>query len=74
MEPLLATGHAFAVTLTPTAAAWLDRDGETEGLVDVTGYPVRSQARFPGETSPHPQADLIIAAPLTANSTAKFDR
>lgn len=72
VEPLLGAGHSVAVTLTPTAAAWLDAVGERERLAEVTGYQVRSQPRFPGETSPHPRADLIIAAPLTANSTAKL--
>jgi phosphopantothenoylcysteine synthetase/decarboxylase len=72
VEPLVTAGHSVSVTLTPTAAGWLDEVGETERLAEVTGYRVRSQARFPGETSPHPRADLIIAAPLTANTTAKL--
>lgn len=72
VEPLLAQGHQVAVTLTPTAAAWLDAVGERPLLQARTGLPVRSSSRLPGEPKPHPPVDVFVAAPLTANSTAKL--
>lgn len=62
----------MAVTLTPTAFTWLDDLGECVRLERLTGYPVRSLARLPHEASSHPQADVYVGAPLTANSVAKL--
>ena len=62
----------MAITLTPTAANSLDQIGETQRLAAVTGLPVRSSLRLPGETSAHPKIDVYVGAPLTANSTAKL--
>ncbi|HYU84024.1 MAG TPA: hypothetical protein VEK80_04400 [Kribbellaceae bacterium] len=59
VEPLLASGHQVTVTLTPTAAWWLDAVGEVDRLADVTGWPVRSQGRLPSEPSPHPSARVF---------------
>lgn len=70
--PLIEDGHRVAVTLTPTAFAWLDDLGECARLERLTGYPVRSLTRLPHETSSHPPADVYVAAPLTANSVAKL--
>jgi len=72
VEPLLNDGHTVAVTLTPTAAHWLAVDDELSALASLTGLPVRSQPRLPGERSPHPRIDVFIAAPMTANSVAKL--
>jgi len=72
VEPLLEAGHRVAVTLTPTAARWLDHLGETTKLADVTGLPVRSEARLLGSSSPHPQVDVYAVAPATANLVAKL--
>lgn len=72
VQPLLDDGHAVAITLTPTAATWLEDCGEVEALQRLTGLPVRSQPRMPGASSPHPAIDVFIAAPLTANSVAKL--
>lgn len=72
IEPLVQEGHTVAVTLTPTAASWLDRSGEREQIASSTGLPVRSTPRFPDEESPHPAVDLYVAAPWSAGSTAKL--
>lgn len=72
VEPLLANGYRVAVTLTPTAARWLDHLGETERLASQTGLPVRSEARLPGEPRAHPKADVYAVAPATANTVAKL--
>ena len=72
VAPLIDLGHEVAVTLTPDAAYWLDTMAETHGIEELTGYPVRSTGRQPGEPSPHPKIDVYVGAPLTANSVAKL--
>jgi hypothetical protein len=72
VEPLLAEGHKVAVTLTPLACAWLREIGEHQRLEEATGLPVRDQSRLPSQPSPHPPIDVYVAAPMTANSTAKL--
>ena len=47
VQPLIDDGHQVAITLTPTAAAWLDHLGERQRLEDLTGLPVRSTPRLP---------------------------
>jgi hypothetical protein len=44
VEPLVPLGHTVAVTLTPTAARWLEHIGEIGKLEAVTGLPVRAEA------------------------------
>jgi hypothetical protein len=58
VQPLLDDGHQVAIILTPTAAAWIDHIGERQRLADLTGLPVRSEPRLPGESSPHPKIDV----------------
>lgn len=70
--PLIGRGYQVAVTLTPTAGAWLDDTGDIERVAQVTGIPVRTAPRLPREPSPHPPIDLYIGAPLSANSIAKL--
>lgn len=70
--PALDRGWTVAVTLTPTAARWLRLDGELTKIEDATGLPVRSAARLPHETSPHPPVDCFVAAPASANTVAKI--
>lgn len=72
IQPLVDDGHQVAVTLTPTAADWLGEIGETDRIASLTGLPVRSTPRRPSEPRPHPEVDVYVAAPLTANSVAKL--
>jgi phosphopantothenoylcysteine synthetase/decarboxylase len=72
IQPLIDQGFQVAVTLTPTAAEWLEHEGEVERIANLTHLPVRWQPRRPSEPRPHPQVDLYVAAPLTANSVAKL--
>lgn len=72
IEPLLADGLKVAVTLTPTAATWLDAIGELRKIEDVTGFAVRHTPRLPSEESPHPAADCYAVVPATANTVAKL--
>lgn len=72
VAPLVERGHGVAVTLTPTAGRWLEAADETVALAELTGLPVRWHSRLPGEARPHPDPELVIAAPWTANSTAKL--
>lgn len=72
VEPALARGWRVAVTLTSTAATWLEASGEVNRLAAVTGLPVRSERRLPGEERPHPAADCWVVAPATANTVASL--
>ncbi|HEX9337688.1 MAG TPA: flavoprotein [Pseudonocardiaceae bacterium] len=71
-EPALRRGWRLAVTLTPTAASWLDALGELDRLRALTDLPVRSVGRMPGEPSPYGLADAYLFAPATATSIAKL--
>jgi len=70
--PLLDRGYRVAVTLTPTAATWLEPMGEVERLAELTGLPVRSGPRLPSERSPHPRIDVYVVAPASANTVSKL--
>jgi hypothetical protein len=59
-------GWDVCLGLTPTAADWLS-DG-LEALEHLTGHPVRSRYKRPGEPDVWPRADVILFAPVTANS------
>lgn len=72
VAPLVARGHEVPVTLTPAAASWFQADGTADALSDLTGFVVRAESRLPNEVSPHPEPDLVAAAPVTANSVAKL--
>lgn len=70
--PLIERGWRVTVTLTPTAAQWLNASGEVAAIEDVTGFAVRSAPRLPGERSPHPKVDCYAVVPATANTVAKL--
>jgi hypothetical protein len=72
VEPLLAEGWRVAVTLTPTAGAWLRASGELDALEKITGLPVRVEPRGPQEVSPHPPIDCYAVVPASANTVAKL--
>ena len=56
------------VILSPTAATWVDIDY----LAKVSEHPVRVTPRTPSEPDPLPDADALLAAPLTFNSLCKW--
>ncbi|KWX02113.1 flavoprotein [Carbonactinospora thermoautotrophica] len=65
---MLDKGWRVCVLATPSALRWLD----TARLEKLTGYPVRSEYRQPGEVSGYPSADAIAVAPATFNTVNKW--
>ncbi|UFR03742.1 flavoprotein [Streptomyces sp. Go40/10] len=63
-----AQGRGFEVCLglTSTAARWLEP--RKAGLERLTGHPVRSAYKMPGEPDVWPKADVIAVAPATFNT------
>lgn len=62
-------GWRVYVIATPTAAAgWVDAGR----LAAQTGFPVRSQARRPGDPRTLPEADAIAVVPATFNTINKW--
>lgn len=61
-------GWSVCPILSPTAATWV----ELRELEDVSGSPVHTHSRFPGEANPMPRADAVLAAPLTFNTANKW--
>lgn len=63
-------GHGWQVTVlsTPTGTDFHDHDQ----LAELTGDPVRVAFRMPGQGKSLPLADVVLACPLTFNSTNKF--
>jgi hypothetical protein len=63
-------GWEVCLGLTPTAARWLgDRLPELE---ELTGHPVRSEYKLPGEPDVWPKADAILFAPVTFNTVNEW--
>jgi len=56
------------VILSPTAATWAD----VGHLAKISEHPVRITPRTPSESDPLPDADALLAAPLTFNSMCKW--
>lgn len=71
-EPAARLGWRLAITLTPTAARWLDDAGELPKLQALTDLEVRSEPRLPGRPRPHPDPEAFLFAPASANSVAKL--
>ncbi|MGW5675635.1 flavoprotein [Streptomyces sp. NPDC003860] len=64
------TGWDVCLILTPTAARWWqDRLGDLE---ELTGHPVRSQYKLPGQKDALPKADAMLVAPLSCTSLNKW--
>jgi hypothetical protein len=63
-----AQGRGFDVCLglTPTASRWLGN--QLPALAELTGHPVRSEYKLPGEPDVWPKADVILVAPATFNT------
>ncbi|MFD9963055.1 flavoprotein [Amycolatopsis sp. NPDC058986] len=71
-KPAAERGWRLAITLTPTAARWLEHTGGLADLEPCTDLPVRSVSRLPGEARPHPDPEVFLFAPASANSVAKL--
>lgn len=65
-----ARGWDPCLVLTPAAAHWLEPGISL--LTDLTGHPVRSQYRLPGEPDQLPRADAMLVAPATGNTINKL--
>jgi phosphopantothenoylcysteine synthetase/decarboxylase len=61
-------GWQPCIILTPIATSWVDVDA----LAAATGQPVRSHQRLPDQPDPLPNADAVLAAPLTFNTVNKW--
>lgn len=61
-----ADGWDVCLGLTPTAADWLSDD--LSALEQLTGHPVRSTYKRPGQPDVWPPADVILLAPATFNA------
>ncbi|MGW6979388.1 flavoprotein [Streptomyces sp. NPDC054932] len=59
-------GWDVCLGLTPTAADWLT--DSLPGLAALTGHPVRSRYKRPGDPDVWPKADAILVAPATFNT------
>ncbi|HEU5417443.1 MAG TPA: flavoprotein [Streptosporangiaceae bacterium] len=63
-------GWDVCLILTPTAARWLDAD--LEDLARLSGHPVRSAYKQPGEPDVLPPPDAVLVAPATFNTVNKW--
>ncbi len=63
-----AAGWDVCVIATPQATRFID----IAGLVDLTGHPVRSDYKLPGEADPLPKADAMVVVPATFNTINKW--
>ncbi|MCX5202512.1 flavoprotein [Streptomyces sp. NBC_00237] len=66
IEDAQSRGWGVRLGLTPTAARWL-KPQLTE-LERLTGGPVRSEYKLPGQPDVWPKADVILFAPMSFNS------
>ncbi|QDQ12770.1 flavoprotein [Streptomyces spectabilis] len=65
-----AAGWDTCVILTPAAARWWE--DRLDELAELTGHPVRSQYKLPGESDALPKADAMLVAPLSCTSLNKW--
>ncbi|MGW7294516.1 flavoprotein [Streptomyces xiamenensis] len=63
-------GWEVCLVLTPSAGRWLAADmGE---LTDLTGFPVRTDYKVPGQADALPPAGAVLLAPATFNTFNKW--
>lgn len=63
-------GWDVCLVLTPRAAKWME--SEIPALEKLTGHPVRSDYKMPGEDDVLPPASAMLAAPITLNTLSKW--
>lgn len=61
-------GWDVCVIATPSGSRWLD----TAALAELTGHPVRSDYKLPGQPDVLPPPDAIVVAPATSNTVNKW--
>jgi phosphopantothenoylcysteine decarboxylase len=61
-------GWTTCLLVTPSAVRFLD----AAAMADLTGYPVRSEYKNPGQPDVLPAPDAIIVAPATVNTINKW--
>ncbi|MER7763848.1 flavoprotein [Streptomyces sp. NPDC097619] len=66
IEEAQARGWDVCLGLTPSAAEWLDES--LDGLAALTGHPVRSRYKRPGEPDAWPPPDAVLVASATMNT------
>jgi phosphopantothenoylcysteine synthetase/decarboxylase len=62
------TGWRVQVITTPLGRRFVDADA----LAELTGEPVRSDYRMPGESNELPAADAVVVVPATFNTINKW--
>jgi hypothetical protein len=70
IEKTLQRGWETCLILTPTAALWLEAD--LDAFRKITGYPVRSAYKLPGQGDVLPPPTALLVAPATANTINKW--
>jgi hypothetical protein len=70
IEKAQAAGWDVCLILTPSAARWLNAD--MSGLAKLTGHPVRTDYKLPGQPDALPPPDAILVAPATFNTLNKW--
>lgn len=70
IEKAQAVGWDVCLVLTPSAARWLD--AELTELTKLTGHPVRTAYKLPGQPDVLPPPDAILVAPATFNTLNKW--
>lgn len=63
-------GWDVCLILTPSAARWWEP--RMQELVDLTGHPVRSQYKLPGESDTLPKATAMLVAPMSCTTLNKW--
>jgi phosphopantothenoylcysteine synthetase/decarboxylase len=61
-------GWEVCVVATPDALKFID----VPALAELTGHPVRHRYKYPGDLDVLPDAQAMIVAPCTVNTTTKF--
>ncbi|MFJ9901220.1 flavoprotein [Streptomyces sp. NPDC091280] len=66
-------GWDVCLILTPSAHRWVTEDPEGLAVLrDLTGHPVRHTYKLPSQGDVLPDADALLAAPVTLNSLTKW--
>jgi phosphopantothenoylcysteine decarboxylase len=68
VKRLQSDGWDVCVITTPAARSWVEADQ----LAEVTGHPVRSEFRGPGDAPFEPLGDAVLVAPASFNTLNKL--